>query len=88
MALVAVLGFLANWHHKTADRVARVDRDLSDFKVEAMRNFVGDADLSRLSQSIELLRGELNTVAADMRKELAEVAKGLNQLIGQAHSRG
>lgn len=84
-ALGLVLGFLANWHHKTADRVSGVERDLADFRARVAETYAGHPDIRRVEEAISSVRAELNTVATEMRSGLANVAEKLNQLIGQSH---
>jgi hypothetical protein len=81
-----VIGFLIKWHLRTDDRLGKTEESLSNFKVDCLRNFVDSGDMGRLNTSIEHLRADLNAISLEMRKELAEVSKGLYQLIGQNSS--
>lgn len=81
--LVIVIGFLIKWHLRTDERMAKAEVALSDFKVDCLRSFVDSGDMGRLNTSIDNLRNDLTALASEMRKDLIEVAKGLNQLIGQ-----
>lgn len=80
-----VLGFLANWHHKTSDRVGVVEKTVADLRAEIPSRYANEGDIQRVEKAINDARQEFSAAAHELRLGLADVAGKLNQLIGQSH---
>lgn len=87
-ALGLIVGFLANWHHKTADRVREVEKDLAEFRAEVPIKYANDGDIARVERLVEGLRSEVNTFRIALEGRLDQMVATLNQLVGANTHRG
>lgn len=83
-----VLGFLANWNHKNADRISSVEKQLGDIRAENPRLYADHGDVRRVEEQMNGIRHDLTALGAELRASMVSIAEKLNQLIGQAQTRG